>query len=89
VFYVYVLRNDNGRFYVGQTEDLERRLGEHDAGLTFSTRNKGPWRLVHYEEVSSRAEAMARERQLKSGRASQEMKRRLAQAPERVLPGKD
>ena len=89
MYYVYVLRNDEGRFYVGQTDDLTRRLAEHNGGTAFSTRNRGPWHLVYYEELTTRASALKREHQLKSGRESQELKRSLAQAPERVLPGKD
>ena len=89
MFHVYVLRNGEGRFYVGQTDDLERRIAEHNTSTAFSTRNRGPWQLVHYEEFASRADALKRQRQLKSGRKSQELKRNLAQSPERVLPGKD
>jgi len=46
VYYVYVLRNDEGRFYVGQTDDLTRRLAERNGGTAFSTRNRGLWHLV-------------------------------------------
>ena len=70
MFFVYVIWNGS-RFYVGQTHDLETRVAQHnDPKNTFSKFTKrypGPWELVHQEEFPSRKEAMAREKQLKSG----------------------
>jgi len=68
MFYVYVIRNQDGRLYIGQTNDLERRLEQHQLGLGGWTRLRGPWTLVQTEEFETRGEAMKRERQLKSGR---------------------
>jgi len=71
-FFVYVLLNPEGKTYVGQTADLERRLAQHndaDCRLTLHTkRHAGPWRLLHFEEFPSRSAAMCRERELKSGK---------------------
>jgi putative endonuclease len=69
---VYVLISESmGRRYVGQTDDFDRRLIEHNSPdhnpRKFTSRNAGPWRLVHKEVLATRAEAMARERWLKSG----------------------
>jgi putative endonuclease len=88
MFWVYVLRNPQGRFYVGQTDDLRARLGQHNNGEARWTNGRGPWDLVYFEDFSSRSGAMKRERQLKSGRASQELKKRLESA-ERLHPRKD
>jgi putative endonuclease len=75
-YVVYVLRNREGRLYIGQTSDLERRLVEHRAGEGGWTgrANRGPWELVEAEEYGTRAEAMAREKALKSGRLNQELR---------------
>jgi len=71
-FCVYVLLNPLGKTYVGQTADLERRLNQHNdptCRLTLHTkRHPGPWRLLHFEQFSSRSAAMRRERELKSGK---------------------
>ena len=72
MFFVYVLFSEAcGKRYVGQTDDLERRLREHNDPLSnvrkFTSRNAGPWRLVWSEMFDSRREAMAREKWLKSG----------------------
>ena len=67
-FYVYVLRSlSTGRLYIGSTEDFRRRLTEHQAGIARYTRGRGPWEVVLVEELSTRSEAMRRERGLKSG----------------------
>ena len=81
MFYVYILRSlSTGRFYVGFTSDLTQRLGQHNEGLTKSTRNRGPWELVYQEEFASKTEAARRERFLKTGRGREELRRFLAKA---------
>jgi len=47
--YLYILKLDGGKYYVGQTNDVELRLQEHRDGLTKSTSGKNP-RLVFFEE---------------------------------------
>ncbi len=65
-FHVYVLRSQStGRFYVGHTENLTRRISEHNNNRTPSLKNRGPWELFHSEEYSTRSEASRRERQIK------------------------
>ncbi len=69
MYYVYIIySNTVNKKYIGQTDDFERRLNEHNNGLlgTF-TKNKGPWKLVHLEEFETRSQAMIREKYLKSG----------------------
>jgi putative endonuclease len=70
MFFVYVIYSDTiGRKYIGQTEDLERRINEHNNGLLgVYTKNKGPWRLVYFEQYQTRSEAMKREKELKTGK---------------------
>ena len=66
-YYVYVLQNPQGRLYVGHTNNLERRLDEHQQGLSGWAGKRRPWQLVHHEKFLKRSEAMRRERQFKSG----------------------
>lgn len=64
---VYVLKSlTTSRFYVGSTNNLERRLSEHNAGQTTSTRGRGPWEAVSTEGFPTKAEATRRERAIKS-----------------------
>ena len=64
MFYVYVLRSIEGKYYIGQTNNLERRLLQHLHKKVISTRLHN-YQLVHYENYATRTEAILRERQLK------------------------
>lgn len=78
MFYVYVLSNPDGRFYIGQTNDLKRRLREHRSGKVYTTnRIKGPWELFYYEASTHQADAFRRERFLKSGPGYRYLYKRL------------
>ena len=72
-FYVYILQNAHGRFYIGHTEDLERRLREHnevEPGGGKYTHKHGPWTIVWSETHATRSEAMRREKEIKSMKSS-------------------
>ncbi len=78
MFYLYVLRSDSsGRFYIGSTSHLERRLAEHNANPARATKNRGPWRLVYQEAHPTRGAAMRRERYFKTGKGREEFRRFL------------
>jgi putative endonuclease len=65
--HLYILRSiTTGKFYVGATVDLARRLGEHGRGHSPFTRGRGPWELVYEEEYPDLAGARRREREIKS-----------------------
>ena len=67
IYYFYVLQSEStGRFYTGHTENLSKRILEHNNKRTPSTRNRGPWVLFHSEEYPTRSDAMRREREVKS-----------------------
>ncbi len=66
-FIVYVLRSivDHKR-YIGYTNNLERRLKEHNSGHTKSTKLRAPFVVSYEETVSSVIEARAREKYFKT-----------------------
>jgi len=67
MYTVYVLRSEKcGRYYKGQTKDLDRRLREHNNGEEQSTAPYVPWKLVFSVEVASRSAALILERKLKN-----------------------
>ena len=69
MFYVYIIKSlKNGRFYVGSTGNLERRLDEHNSGQSRYTKLTSPFVLVHSETYATKQEAVRRELFLKSGR---------------------
>ncbi|MEK7616801.1 MAG: GIY-YIG nuclease family protein [Patescibacteria group bacterium] len=64
---VYILKSlVNGRYYIGSTNDLERRLFEHNNGKTKSTRFTRPYNLVFKQVYGSVLEARIVERKLKN-----------------------
>ena len=64
---VYILKNSvTGKHYIGSTNDLVRRLSEHNRGQTRSTRQKGNWEVIYTEEYKGSLEAKRREKQIKS-----------------------
>jgi putative endonuclease len=77
-WYVYVLRSLNDQlFYVGFTKDLKRRLEAHNKGLVPSTKRRVPFELVYWEGCLSQADAIHREKYLKSAWGKRYIKNRL------------
>jgi predicted GIY-YIG superfamily endonuclease len=70
-----LISESTGRRYVGQTDDLPHRLAEHKSVVhnprKFTSRNAGPWLLLHQETCPTRSVAMHREKWLKSGAGAQ------------------
>ncbi len=71
MYTVYALYNlKHNKIYIGQTEDLERRVELHRTkALTgYTSRYDGEWIVIYEESQPSRVEALVREKQLKSFR---------------------
>jgi putative endonuclease len=67
LFYAYILKSvKSSRYYIGHTSDITERLAYHNAGRVKSTRNKGPWKLVYFEQFETKLEANQRELEIKS-----------------------
>ena len=65
-------------FYIGITDNLQRRLLEHNKGLSRSTKNKKPWVLIYIEWYRSKKDALAREKMLKKHKGGwRKMKERI------------
>ncbi len=78
MYYVYVLRTKkNGRYYIGQTQNLAKRLEKHSRGKTKSMKNRGEFDVVYLESCPSRADAMRREKEIKSYEGGGAFKRLL------------
>ena len=67
MFIVYILKSiDFPKSYVGMTNDIDRRIGEHNAGKHPYTKRYVPWELIYKEEYWDRKSARLREKYLKS-----------------------
>jgi len=77
--YSYVLFSEkDGKFYIGSTGDLRKRLQQHNKGQVRSTAHRCPLRLIYYEGCLRADDAHRRERYLKTGRGGRYLKQRLA-----------
>ncbi|MEO6002931.1 MAG: GIY-YIG nuclease family protein [Opitutus sp.] len=65
MYHVYVIQNDEGRFYIGLTDDVIRRLSDHNSGVSTWTRHRGPWQLRWTSEAMSITDARKLENFLK------------------------
>ncbi len=66
-YYVYILAGRrNGTLYIGMTNDLIRRVGEHKADLVDGfTKEHGVHKLVYFEQTDDPLSAIQREKQMK------------------------
>jgi len=64
--YVYVLECKNGRLYIGQTADLEKRIEKHQSNPSRQMKGMLPVRLLGYKKAADRSEAVKIERYLKA-----------------------
>ncbi len=78
MFYTYILKSiKDGKFYTGFTDDLRKRLWQHNSGKTVSTKGRGPFELVYYEACIHEDDARSRELFLKSGMGKRYVRNRI------------
>lgn len=66
-YYIYVLESlGDHDLYIGYTVNLKRRILEHDRGLSFSTKSRIPFKLIHSEACLNELDAKRREKYLKT-----------------------
>ncbi len=85
-YYVYIIKSEStGRVYTGITNDLNRRLNEHNKrkSNTIVSRNLTDFKYIYTEKVSNRIEARKREKYLKSG-VGREFRNKLLRSIPRV-----
>ncbi|MCJ7778124.1 MAG: GIY-YIG nuclease family protein [Sedimentisphaerales bacterium] len=77
-YYVYVLRSEkDGNHYVGYTNDIKRRLEEHNCGKVPSTKSRNPLKLIYWEGCLNQKDATRREKYLKTAWGKRYIKNRL------------
>jgi len=65
-FLTYILFSiSKNKFYIGSTNDLQRRLREHNSGQTKSTKFGIPWELVYSKDFNTKSEATQLEIKIK------------------------
>lgn len=76
--YIYILHCDkDGKLYTGYTKNLELRFEQHQLGKVTSTKDRLPLRLIYYEACLDQADALHREKYLKTHYGKMFLRNRL------------
>ena len=86
--YVYILRSINRpkRLYIGCTQDIEKRLIEHNRGDGAYSKTYAPWELEAHIAFKDKQVAEDFERYLKSGSGHAFLKKRFLPQPASIAP---
>ena len=77
-YYTYILKSKkDGKLYTGFTNDLRKRLSQHNKGQSTYTKGRGPFSVIYYEACLSEEKARSRELYLKTGTGKRYLKNRL------------
>jgi putative endonuclease len=78
MFYVYILQSEKDtNLYTGFTENLKRRIRQHNNGEVISTKYRRPFKIIYYEACLNMKDALHREKYLKTTYGKRYIKNRL------------
>ena len=76
--FVYVLLScKDNKYYIGYTDNVDKRLEKHNQGSVPSTKDRRPLSLIYYEGYLDQRDALGREKFLKSGSGHRYLKKQL------------
>jgi putative endonuclease len=79
VYFTYVLKSKtHNYFYKGHCKDLQKRLDQHNAGMTVSLRPYLPFEIIYFEQFETEIEAVKREKYFKTSRGREFLRKTLA-----------
>ncbi len=79
MYYVYILENNDQRYYIGYTsKELSERVYEHNTSKSKWTKYKGPWELIYSEKYPTKGEAYKREKQIKKYKGGRAFKKLIS-----------
>jgi putative endonuclease len=78
MYYAYVLKSINHDYYYkGHCHDIEKRLSQHNSGMTESLRPYIPFRLIYSEAFDTEVEAIEREKYFKTSAGRRYLKKKM------------
>jgi putative endonuclease len=78
MWYVYILRSSkDNNLYIGSTDNIDRRLNEHNSGKSDSTRSRRPFILEAFISVKDKSKAIELELYLKTGSGKAFLNKRI------------
>lgn len=82
MYTMYILKSTNtNRYYIGSTDNIKKRLEQHNKGYSRFTKGKGPFIIMYTEEYATRSEAVRREYYLKSLKSRVAIDKLIRQGP--------
>lgn len=75
VYGLYLKSIKTGTYYIGSTKNIDKRLLNHNAGLSRWTKRGIPWILIYTESYKTRSEAITRELKIKSYKSGNEFRK--------------
>ena len=73
-WFVYILQSvEDSSFYVGMSQNVQKRLIEHNLGKSKYTSGHRPWKLIYIEEVGTAINARKREKYFKSAAGKKQL----------------
>lgn len=76
MYIIYIIQSKkNKKYYIGYTSDIKNRLFYHNSGKNKSTKSGRPWKIVHEEKFTDKKLAWIRERQIKSYKGGNALKK--------------
>ena len=80
MFYVYILKSlRDGKYYIGHTKNLQQRIEDHNREKSPGIKARAPFVFIYQETYPSRAQAMQREKQIKSYKGGNAFKQLIIQ----------
>jgi putative endonuclease len=78
MYIAYIIKSLKvNRYYIGSTENIERRLSYHNSGKVKSTKAYKPWKIVYTERFETKSDALKREKQIKPYKSGDAFKKLL------------
>ncbi len=78
MWYTYILQSKKDlKHYTGISNDLRKRLWQHNNGMSTYTKGRGPFALIYYEACLNKDDALDREKYLKTGMGKRYIKNRI------------
>lgn len=79
--WVYIIKSEDSKYYIGSTVDIEKRLKRHNTGTGGSTTKGRSWSLVYNKEYNDLADARIEEKRIKSFKGGNAFKRLVKDQP--------
>lgn len=76
MYYVYIIQSEkSGKYYIGSTDNTDKRLREHNRNQVRATRHRGPYKLVYKEQMETKTEARKKENKIKHYKSNSKFKK--------------